>query len=224
MPSGGGIHKFFEVLKHRSVGCRSFVKWSQRGDDTLIVVFLHFRDNQPLHLVVTGDRVRNPNPSPAEQMQIVHRLQSMLEGLVRENWPPSATHQPHSFYDKQHCLGPSTGTLVEVDPLDGTCRVAADPSSCHKADSQMSEEPSAANGGSASSAALQAANWQDTQVSSQNSSRKPLAQPSSTSGHVEPITAHGTQPVGEHSSSYVQGMPPSTSASGYQAQAKDHCE
>ena len=47
----------------------------------------------------------------------------MLEGLVRENWPASAAHPPHSFFEKQQCLGPSTGPLVEVHPLDGSCRV-----------------------------------------------------------------------------------------------------
>ncbi|CDJ60952.1 hypothetical protein, conserved [Eimeria maxima] len=86
-----------------------------------------FRDNQPLHLVVSTDRHRNPNPSPREQLQIVHRLQHMLESLVRDSWPSTAPHPPPSFYDKQRCLGPSTGPLVEVNPLDGSCRVRTGP-------------------------------------------------------------------------------------------------
>ncbi|KAL8432957.1 hypothetical protein ACSSS7_004250 [Eimeria intestinalis] len=87
-----------------------------------------FRDNQPLHLVVTSDRMKNPIPTPDEQLQMVHRLQNMLEGLVRENWPPVAPHPPHSFFEKQQCLGPSTGPLVEVEPLTGACRVVGQPS------------------------------------------------------------------------------------------------
>ncbi|CDI78966.1 hypothetical protein, conserved [Eimeria acervulina] len=85
-----------------------------------------FRDNQPLHLVVSTDRHRNPNPSPQEQLQIVRRLQHMLECLVRDSWPATASFPPPSFYDKQQCLGPSTGPLVEVNPLDGSCRLRSD--------------------------------------------------------------------------------------------------
>ncbi|XP_026191399.1 uncharacterized protein LOC34617944 [Cyclospora cayetanensis] len=115
----GSTHKEME----RVAGAHVQIYGKQLNRNTKKHEYDEFRDNQPLHLVVTSDRLRNPNPTPDEQLQIVHRLQNMLEGLVRENWPASAGHTPHSFFEKQQCLGPSTGPLVEVNPLDGTCHV-----------------------------------------------------------------------------------------------------
>ncbi|KAL8448542.1 hypothetical protein Emed_003722 [Eimeria media] len=120
----GSTHKEME----RVAGAHVQIYGKQLNRNTKKHEYDEFRDNQPLHLVVTSDRLKNPNPTPDEQLQMVHRLQNMLEGLVRENWPPVAPHPPHSFFEKQQCLGPSTGPLVEVEPLTGTCRVAQQPS------------------------------------------------------------------------------------------------
>ncbi|KAL8274186.1 hypothetical protein Esti_001871 [Eimeria stiedai] len=120
----GSTHKEME----RVAGAHVQIYGKQLNRSTKKHEYDEFRDNQPLHLVVTSDRLKNPNPTPDEQLQMVHRLQNMLEGLVRENWPSVAPHPPHSFFEKQQCLGPSTGPLVEVEPLTGTCRMVGQPS------------------------------------------------------------------------------------------------
>ncbi|KAL8426029.1 hypothetical protein Efla_001947 [Eimeria flavescens] len=115
----GSTHKEME----RVAGAHVQIYGKQLNRSTKKHEYDEFRDNQPLHLVVTSDRLRKPNPTPEEQLQMVHRLQNMLEGLVLENWPAVAARPPHSFFERQQCLGPSTGPLVEVDPLTGSCRV-----------------------------------------------------------------------------------------------------
>ncbi|PFH33985.1 hypothetical protein BESB_071370 [Besnoitia besnoiti] len=76
-----------------------------------------FRDNQPLHLVVTFDRMRREAQSAETAQRAQEVLKSFLEQLVERTWPREEPRRPESFYDRQVSLGPSTGLLVYVHPL-----------------------------------------------------------------------------------------------------------
>ncbi|KFH02491.1 hypothetical protein TGARI_309960 [Toxoplasma gondii ARI] len=76
-----------------------------------------FRDNQPLHLVVTFDRMRREAPCAETAQRAQGGLKAFLEQLVERTWPREETRRPESFYDKQISAGPSCGPLVYVHPL-----------------------------------------------------------------------------------------------------------
>ncbi|CBZ54981.1 conserved hypothetical protein [Neospora caninum Liverpool] len=76
-----------------------------------------FRDNQPLHLVVTFDRMRREAPCAETAQRAQGSLKAFLEQLVERTWPREESRRPESFYDKQISAGPSCGPLVYVHPL-----------------------------------------------------------------------------------------------------------